>query len=98
MVEDYYQLLPNDTSAAWPRMTPSYQQNTAHGRANYDQFWSQFRSVSATNVAASPPHTVVATINYTRNNGSTTRERTSFGLVRQDGELKINSSYVISSW
>jgi tRNA A-37 threonylcarbamoyl transferase component Bud32 len=94
---DYYQLLPGDTNDAWPRLTPSYQQGTAQGRGNYNSFWNQFSSVSASNVSASPPHTVVATITYTRKNGSTTVERTSFGLVRQSGELKINSSYVISS-
>jgi hypothetical protein len=96
-IEDYYQLLPNDTSDAWPRLTPSYQSGTAGGRGGYDNFWSQFSSVSATDVSADPPHTVVATITYTRSNGNTTTERTSFGLVRQNGELKINSSDVISS-
>jgi hypothetical protein len=94
---DYYQLLPGDTNDAWPRLTPSYQQSTAQGRGSYDSFWNEFSSVSASNVSASPPHTVVATITYTRKDGSTTVERTSFGLVRQGGELKINSSYVISS-
>jgi hypothetical protein len=96
-ITDYYQLLPADTHDAWPRMTASYQQSTAQGRGNYNRFWHQFSSVSTSDVTATPPHTVVATITYTRKNGSTTSERTSFGLVRQDGELKINSSYVISS-
>ena len=39
----------------------------------------------------------VATITYTRVDGTVSSERTAFGLVRQGGELKINSSYVISS-
>jgi hypothetical protein len=94
---DYYHLLPGDTADAWPLLTTAYQNSTARSRSYYDSFWGQFRAVSVSDVSARPPGTVVATITYTRNDGSTTSERTVFGLVRQDAQLKINSSYVRSS-
>jgi hypothetical protein len=40
---------------------------------------------------------VVATLTYSMRDGRIIRERTSFGLVSDDGVLKINSSRVLSS-
>jgi hypothetical protein len=40
---------------------------------------------------------VQATITYVYKDGSVVAERTSFGLVRDDGQLKINSSHALSS-
>ena len=42
-------------------------------------------------VTGSPPGTVVATVNYTYKDGRKVSEGTTFGLVSEDGILKINS-------
>ena len=93
---DYYQLMPGNTAAGWTWLTPDYQQNHADGEANYDAFWAAIQSVSLTDVEATPPSTVVATIHYVDKNGSTATERTSFGLVQENGTWKIASSAVLS--
>jgi eukaryotic-like serine/threonine-protein kinase len=93
---DYYQLMPSNTAAGWNWMTPDYQQNHAGGRANYDSFWAAVRSVSISDVQATLPSTVVATIHYDNKDGSTVVERTSFGLVQEQGSWKIASSSVLS--
>lgn len=91
-VSDYYALLPGNTGAAWDRLTPSFQQTRAGGRAQYDQFWSGFSAVSTSNLSAdTKANTVTADVTYTRKDGSTTSETDTFGLVTQDGILKINS-------
>lgn len=95
-IVDYYQLMPGNTDKGWTVLTTDYQQNHADGRANYNSFWAAIQSVSLTDVEATLPSTVVATIHYSNKDGSTDVERTSFGLVLQDGTWKIASSSVLS--
>jgi serine/threonine protein kinase len=94
-IVDYYKLVPGDLAAAWPQMTPDYQQNHAGGWTGYQRFWSQFSSVSLSGVTPQGSSGVVATIHYVYKSGGTTTEKTSFGLVRQGGQWKIASSSVI---
>ncbi|MEV6604453.1 serine/threonine-protein kinase [Kutzneria sp. NPDC051319] len=93
-ISDYYNLVPNDLNDAWNRMTDDYRQNKAGGKAGYQSFWGGVASVEATGVTATPPGTVVATITYHKKDGSTQVERTTFGMVQQDGIWKIASSSV----
>ena len=81
----------------WNRLTARYQSRTAGGYPSYQRFWSGFSSVTASNVAASGPTTVDATISYTRTNGSTSNERTRFTLVAESGVWKIDATTVIGS-
>ena len=53
--------------------------------------------VTATEVSMQDDGSVQATITYVYKDGSVVAERTSFGLVRDDGQLKINSSHALSS-
>ena len=89
--------MPNHRDEAWPRMTANYQRNHALGRSGYDSFWRPIARVSASNVTGRPPGRAEATITYYYRNGRVDTERTGFGLVEQDGQLKISSSTVYSS-
>ena len=93
----YYQLVPGNLDQAWGYLTAGYQQNTARGEANYKQFWNGVQSISLSDITASPPSTVVATLTYADKNGQTVVERTSFTLVQQGGIWKIANSSVITS-
>jgi tRNA A-37 threonylcarbamoyl transferase component Bud32 len=93
-ITGYYSLMPNDTADGWNHMTADYQQNHAGGMAGYQSFWNGVASVQVTDVSATPPGTVVATITYHKKDGTTQVERTTFGLVQQDGMWKIASSSV----
>ena len=95
-IVDYYQFMPGDTDKGWTWLTADYQQNHANGRANYNTFWAGIQSVSVSDVEATLPSTVVATIHYSNTDGSSDVERTSFGLVQEDGTWKIASSTVLS--
>jgi serine/threonine protein kinase len=90
-IRDYYGLLPDNTDAAWTRLTESFQNGRAGGRQSYDAYWASMRRVSVSNVVGSPPGTVQATVNYVYRDGRSVSERTTFGLVSEDGILKINS-------
>ena len=92
-IQRYYTLVPRNTSAAWPLMTASYQTNHAEGRANFDAFWGQVQSVSATNVRQVGTNLVRATLTYRRSSG-TSVEVTTFRLVNEGGVLKIADSSV----
>ena len=94
-IVDYYKLMPDNLDQGWNWMTADYQQNHAGGRNNYVSFWSEVQRVSVSDVVAQPPTTVVATIDYFYKDGSTAHERTTFGLVNQQGQWKIASSAVI---
>lgn len=87
--------MPDDTDEAWPRMTDSYQRNTAGGRESYEKFWEEIDRVSVSDVRGTPPDQAVATVTYVYEDGRVVRERTAYGLVQVDGQLKINSSTVL---
>jgi serine/threonine protein kinase len=95
-IVNYYQLMPGNLTLAWNRMTADYQQNHAGGLSGYRRFWQPVARVTVSNVTASPPDTVQATISYAYQDGHVVTERTRFGLVRQDGTWKIASSAVLS--
>ncbi|AHH98137.1 hypothetical protein GCM10010174_79720 [Kutzneria viridogrisea] len=94
-ITSYYGLVPHDLAQGWNRMTAGYQQGHAGGYAGYQGFWQQYTSASASDVVASPPDRVTATIAYVHRDGHVTQERTQFGLVQQDGQWKIASSAVV---
>ncbi|HET9168042.1 MAG TPA: serine/threonine-protein kinase [Actinospica sp.] len=94
-ITHYYSLVPGNLDAAWGLMTSSYQQFPAEGETKYKQFWSQYRSVSLSNLVAQAPSTVTVTITYVSKDGSSQQERTKFGLVLQDGIWKINTSSLV---
>jgi len=78
-------------------MTASYQTNHAGGRRAYERFWDPIGRVSVTGVTGLPPGRAQATISYVYKDGRVVIERTAYGLVEEDGRLKINSSTVLSS-
>ena len=96
-VQDYYALLPGDLDAGWARLTPRYQSTTARNRATYGSFWGAIDAVSVSDVTASAPGSVTATVTYDYRDGRVFVERTSYRLVRQDGRLRIDRSSVLNS-
>jgi hypothetical protein len=96
-ITSYYRLVPDDTDAAWTRMTESYQRNQTGGRKAYEDFWDPVDRVSVSNVKGTPPDQAVASISYYFDDDRVVVERTSFGLVNDGGVLKINSSSVLNS-
>lgn len=96
-IEAYYRLVPGNLTAAWPTMTADYQQNHAGGMSGYQRFWAPISSARLTDVSATAPNSVTATIHYLYRDGHTVVERTSFGMVLQSGHWKIASSAVLSS-
>ena len=96
-ITSYYALLPRNTEAAWPGMTDSYQRNHAGGRQAYQRFWDAISTITVTKVKGSPPGSAQATITYHFKDGRVIRERTAYGLINDNGRLKINSSTVLSS-
>ena len=90
-VRDYYALLPDNTDEAWTRLTSQFQNGRAGGRGTYENYWDSIARVSVSNVVGIPPNTVVATVNYVYKDGRRISERTTFGLVSEEGTLKINS-------
>jgi eukaryotic-like serine/threonine-protein kinase len=96
-ITSYYALMPRNTDAAWPRMTSSYQTNHAGGRQAYQRFWDAISKITVADVRGTPPDSARATLTYYFKDGRVVRERTAYGLVREDGILKISSSTVLSS-
>src|SRR5829696_6062640 len=96
-ITSYYALMPGNTDQAWPRMTASYQANHAGGRQAYERFWDAIGRVVVSDVSGSPPGSAQATLTYYFKDGRVVTERTAYGLVNDGGDLKINSSSVLSS-
>ena len=94
-VTSYYALLPDEPEAGWQLLTPAYQQQ-AGGWDSYEGFWKTIDTVTVSNVRATLPDQVQATITYVMKSGNqNSTERRSFQLVEADGVLKINKSSVI---
>ncbi len=96
-ITDYYSLIPNNTDAAWPRMTADYQSNHAGGRAAYDAFWGDVDAISVSDVQPDPPNRAQATLTYSFSDGRTVVERTVYRFVDDGGSLRIAESDVLSS-
>jgi serine/threonine protein kinase len=96
-ITDYYALVPGNLPAAWNRLTTNYQQNHAGGFTGYQNFWSPVQRVTVVDVSAKQGDTVDATIDYFFKDGRVVEERTSYGLITQNGLWKIDSSTVHSS-
>ena len=96
-ITTYYALMPDNTDAAWPRMTAWYQTNHAGGRPAYQRFWDAIDRGSVADVSGIPPSSARATITYYFKDGRVVRERTAYGLVNEGGRLKISSTTVLSS-
>ena len=96
-LSDYYGLLPGNTDAGWTRLTASFQVGKAKNRQVYQGFWDSVASVSVADASGQPPGTAEATLTYRYKDGRVIRERASYGLVLQDGVIKINTSTVLSS-
>ncbi|MBM7505169.1 serine/threonine-protein kinase [Agromyces aurantiacus] len=96
-VVSYYSLMPGDLDAAWPLMTADYQVNHVGGRDAYQAFWGDVSDVEASDVSASAPDRVQATLVYTFTDGRVVREVTAYRLVDESGTLKIAETTVLSS-
>ena len=96
MITGYYsQVVGGDLTKTWPLLTSDYQQNTARGFANYQKFWQGMQKVTCTDVVATAPDTVTATIGYFPKDGAATQERTRFTLLQEGGVWKIAHSVVV---
>jgi hypothetical protein len=96
-ITDYYALIPDNLPTAWQRLTPKYQQNHAGGFTGYQNFWNPIQRVTVSDVTASQDGAVNATIDYFFEDGRVVEEQTSYGLVAEEGQWKIDSSTVRSS-
>jgi hypothetical protein len=88
-VRDYYALLPGDPAAAWQRLTPNAQSRSG-SQASYERFWQTVRSVEVVSAKAEGDQ-VAATLKFTTKRDRTSTERYRFTLVRQGGQLMIDS-------
>jgi serine/threonine protein kinase len=78
-ISDYYRLMPANKAEGWRRLGPGLRRI---GYDSYTSFWSTVRSVSVSNLRASPAgSTVTATVVFVMNDGRTSTERHAFALV-----------------
>jgi len=96
-ITDYYTLVPGNLPVAWDRLTGNYQQSHAGGFTGYQNFWNTVQQVTVFNVSATHGDMVDATIDYFFKDGRVVEERTSYGLIAENGLWKIDSSTVSSS-
>ena len=90
-VRGYYALLPGNTDAAWPLLSPSAQRASG-GRGGFDRFYAGMESVTLQDVTDMGDGVVRATVAFERRNGPTTREPYRFVIVRdKDGGAIIQS-------
>ena len=94
-VTDYYGLLPDDTDAAWERLTTPTSARPVVATATRTSGTTS-TSVTVTDVSATTPDRAQATITYVEKSGNRqSTERRSFRLIRSDELLKIDQSSVI---
>ena len=89
-VQNYYALLPGNTDAAWPLLSPQAQSQSG-GRGGFDRFYAQMESVTLQNARQVGDSTVQATVVFNRTNGVTTNEPYQFVVSEQGGTTIMQS-------
>ncbi|GIG61964.1 hypothetical protein Lfu02_63360 [Longispora fulva] len=90
-IADYYALMPGNSQAGYARLSDRFKQDRAPSFGEYQGFWSQMRTVTATEVTAVGDSSVSALITYTSATGQTSQERHVYGLVKAGGQWLIDS-------
>jgi hypothetical protein len=86
-VVDYYALLPDDTAAAWDRLSPDLQKEVG-GYDRYDGFW---RTIDAVRVddTSSDDGVVTVDLTYTKSDGRVESETRELEMTEADGGWMI---------
>jgi eukaryotic-like serine/threonine-protein kinase len=88
-VQNYYGLLPGNTSAAW-NLLGSTAQSQSGGRDGFERFYGGLARVWVENLRVNG-NTVTGTVVFTRKDGSVSREGYQFVLGEDDGRQVIQS-------
>ncbi|WP_218003251.1 serine/threonine-protein kinase [Nocardia concava] len=95
-VRAHYALLPGDTSAAWARLTPRYQ-NFIGGYDAYRNFWGTVDSATVWDVSSDAARqTVTYRLNLRYRDGRTATELRRAQLVPVSGGFQIDSAELVS--
>jgi serine/threonine protein kinase len=86
----YYGMLPGNAAAAWPLLSPGYQSSSG-GYDSYLQFWSQFSSVTVSDVVQNGD-TATGTITYHYKDGQVTSEQRWCRIGSVNGQTLIMDS------
>ncbi|WP_206785109.1 serine/threonine-protein kinase [Amycolatopsis sp. MtRt-6] len=86
-LSDYYSLLPGNPQAAWNLLTDKFKASRNQTYDRYKSFWSQYRSVQATNVKEVGPGRVTAHVTYDGAQG----ENDTFTMVQVNGIWMIDA-------
>jgi serine/threonine protein kinase len=88
-VVDYLSTVTSDPSRTWPRLTPDFQEASG-GFDSYASFWGTIAGAVPSRLSADPDAgTVAYTVEYTRQDGSTTTDDVTLRLVERGGEYLI---------
>jgi serine/threonine protein kinase len=86
---DYLSTVTSDPSRTWPRLTPGFQRASG-GFDSYAGFWGTIDSAVPSRLSADPDAgTVSYTVEYTRQDGSTTTDDVTLRLVERGDEYLI---------
>ncbi|MFE0021457.1 protein kinase [Amycolatopsis sp. NPDC059021] len=89
-VAAYYGLLPGNLEAGYARLTQKFKDARSKTFSAYAQWWSQFQSVTASNITENGS-TVTVDVSYVYKSGGNTQERDTLTLVQKDGTWMLDS-------
>lgn len=85
-IEDYFSTVTEDRDATWAMLAPERHDD----RAAYDEFWSGYAKVDATDISVdTEAGTVSTTLELEPEDGEELTRRYTYELIRIDGDLKI---------
>ncbi|WP_277454822.1 serine/threonine-protein kinase [Janibacter sp. DB-40] len=85
-IEDYFTTVTKDRDAAWAMLAPERHDD----RAGYDEFWSGYKKVDATDISVdTEAGTVSTTLELKPEDGEELTRRYTYELIRIDGDLRI---------
>ena len=88
-IADYLATVTQDPRAAFAMLTPDFQ-DASGGLSGYRSFWDTIASAELATISADPKtQTVSYTVEYTREDGSTTTDDVSLQLLFEDGQYLI---------
>jgi hypothetical protein len=91
-ITDYFALLPGGVETGYARLTDGFKQARAASFADYQGFWNDYSSVTTSDVSATGPNTVQATLTYTPvGGGPTSTEFHVYTMALQNGQWLIDA-------
>ncbi|WP_449224400.1 serine/threonine-protein kinase [Amycolatopsis silviterrae] len=86
----YFTFIPNNLESSWAMLSDSFRSSRGQTFEKYKSWWSQFSSVTASDVKVTGPNTLTARITYHRSSGPVSSQTHKYSMSQHNGGWQID--------